>query len=241
MKLFLGKFFLIAVASGILAATTIEATCSKCTKIEAARAKEQAENPQPVPYYDIEVHKQNKETSTIEPKTDLSIGKELSLNTEIKKKITPPSENSVPEYLTVAPLSIYEQTQSPFSTTLDQYSALRTGFITKNFLDTLTGPYTLFIPSNEAIAKMPEKMLANLTSHEDREILSTLVGNHIVGTKILKQSFSDQDSLTFKTISGKLLTLSVNNGLLFVEKSQILSIEPAGKDGVIYVIDRVIY
>lgn len=120
------------------------------------------------------------------------------------------------------------------------YSTINTILKTRDFLETLDGSFTLFIPSNEALAKLPPGTLFELARAENQEKLAALVSNHVVARKILKNDFETYRNREIKAISGRNLTIGIRNGSLIVDDAQILRIEPAGYDGVIYIIDQVL-
>lgn len=132
------------------------------------------------------------------------------------------------------------QPQTVDSTVLKTYSAIYTIFKTKNFLETLDGAYTLFIPTNQAIQALPVEKFTNLARPENAEKLAALVSNHVIARKILRKDFIDNNDQEIKAISGRNLTLSYKNGQLYVDNIKILRAEPAGFDGVIYVIEKVL-
>jgi uncharacterized surface protein with fasciclin (FAS1) repeats len=120
------------------------------------------------------------------------------------------------------------------------YSAIYTILKTKNFLEALDGNYTLFIPTNQAIQAFSHERLISLSQPENAEKLAALVSNHVIAKKILRKDFIDNNNQEIKAISGRNLTLSYKNGNLYVDNIKILRAEPAGFDGVIYVIEKVI-
>ncbi len=129
---------------------------------------------------------------------------------------------------------------SPYSPPLSStvYSTIYTIFKTKNFLETLDGAFTLFIPTNEALKQLSFRTLTELTLPENEEKLATLVSNHLVAQKLLRQDFTNNTIV--KTISGRNFTLENKNGKLRINNIEILRAEAAGYDGVIYVIDKVL-
>jgi uncharacterized surface protein with fasciclin (FAS1) repeats len=109
---------------------------------------------------------------------------------------------------------------------------------TKDFLNTLNGPFTLFIPSNNALRQLPHGTLHELLRPENQDKLSNLVGNHLVANKIVSSDINQ--SMRVKTVSGKDLDIRVNNGVVTVNGAQVLRSENVGDNGVIYIIDTVL-
>jgi hypothetical protein len=62
------RYFVQAVVTSaafvILSPIQAEVSCARCKKIEAERAQEQAEHPQPAGYYDDQANLQQKETDS---------------------------------------------------------------------------------------------------------------------------------------------------------------------------------
>ncbi len=119
------------------------------------------------------------------------------------------------------------------------YSALLTIFKT-GFLETLNQSFTLFIPSNEAFKQMSPQTFLFLTLQQNSEELAALVSNHIVAKKILKNDFMDNNGSEIKALSGRNLTLEYKNEVMFIDGVRILRSEPAGYNGIIYILDGVL-
>ncbi len=246
--------WMIAIAA-VLQVNQINAYCSKCTKIEDDRAKEQAEHPQPMKYYDNQVNSQRKEDHKI-ALADVSQGSTLQTETEasitgqpIPKDIQNASEKFFEEDKLIkaknhnssdAPAQSKETKRSDPSLNQDSFSIIYSILNTKHLLETLDGSFTLFIPTNEALQKMPLGTMQELNRPENTEKLALLVSNHVVAAKILKKDFEIDHEKEIKAISGRNLTLKSENGNLSVDGAHIFQIEPAGYDGVIYIIDQVL-
>ena len=129
---------------------------------------------------------------------------------------------------------------SPAISQNHSYSTLYTILKTRLFLETLDGSFTLFIPTNEALSKLPPGTLIELTRPENQEKLAALVSNHVVARKMLRKDFEAYEDQEIKAISGRNLTVHSHDGKLIINGAHILRIEPAGYDGIIYIIDKVL-
>jgi uncharacterized surface protein with fasciclin (FAS1) repeats len=147
------------------------------------------------------------------------------------------AENDEPVGKNREPLS-YNNDPNPSSQSYSTYSTIYTIFKTKKFLETLDGSFTLFIPTDEALQQLSTRTLIELTWPENEEKLAALVSNHLVAQKLLRQDFTNNTEV--KAISGRNLSLENKNGKLFINNIEILRAEPAGYDGVIYIIDKVL-
>lgn len=212
----------------------LEANCPRCAVIEGERAKEQAENPQPLQYYDDQVKKE-------EPKSLTGSTFRSSNKSELNALLAVASndgsffeEDSIPgNPKTVQDLKVENGVQPA-------YSALYTILKTKNFLETLDAPFTILVPTNAALSKLSPGALEKLSKKENAEQLAQLVSNHVIGKKLLRQDFETHNNQEVKAISGRNLTLTSKNGKLFIDDAQVIDIDPAAYQGVIILIDKVL-
>lgn len=107
----------------------------------------------------------------------------------------------------------------------------------RDFLKTLNGPFTLFIPSNEAFRMLPPGTLQGLLRPENKEVLSNLIGNHLVASKVM---LNQGQNIVVKTVGGKDLNVRSDNGVITVNGARVLRTENVGNNGVIYIIDAVL-
>lgn len=97
------------------------------------------------------------------------------------------------------------------------------------------GPYTLFAPTDEALAKLsPVDMYA--LQREGHAGLKNLLSYHIVPGKVAAAAMAGR----LKTVQGAKLTVSTENGLK-VDDATLVEKDIAADNGVIHVIDRMVY
>jgi uncharacterized surface protein with fasciclin (FAS1) repeats len=96
-------------------------------------------------------------------------------------------------------------------------------------VDTLkgNGPYTVFAPTDEAFAKLPDGTLESLLA--DKEQLAKVLTYHVVPGKVMSSDIANMQSLN--TIEGS----SISTSTLRVTKADIMT-----SNGVIHVIDEVL-
>lgn len=92
---------------------------------------------------------------------------------------------------------------------------MRVADLSKTLAD--AGPYTIFAPTNEAIAALPASKVDSLV--KDPAKLAAVLKLHIVSGKmtkadIIKALTTGKGKASLKTIDGQTLTLSVNGGKL---------------------------
>ncbi|CAN5167334.1 fasciclin domain-containing protein [soil metagenome] len=105
-------------------------------------------------------------------------------------------------------------------------------------VDTLsgTGPFTVFAPTDEAFAKLPEGTVESLL--EDKEKLTAILTYHVVSGKVMA---ADVVKLhTAKTVQGQELTIKVDNDKVTVDTANVVKANIKATNGVIHVIDTVL-
>lgn len=101
-----------------------------------------------------------------------------------------------------------------------------------------TGPLTVFAPSNEAFAALQQNTLQNLMKKENKTMLATLLKNHIVKGSLLTNQIN---SSNIRAIGGKPLHIDVHGSQITVNDAHIVQSDLIGTNGVIQIIDAVLY
>ncbi len=104
-------------------------------------------------------------------------------------------------------------------------------------LDTLLGPgpYTLFAPTDEAFAKLPDGTVEGLLN--DIPTLSNILLYHVVlGQEVMAADVSTNPVVM---ANGNVASLSVENGVM-IDNANIVEVDWMGTNGIIHVIDTVI-
>lgn len=99
------------------------------------------------------------------------------------------------------------------------------------------GPFTVFAPTDEAFAKLPEGTVASLLKPENKEKLVAILTYHVVPGKVMA---ADVKTMKAKTVNGKELSIKVEDGKVTVDDAKVIKTDVAAKNGVIHVIDSVI-
>ena len=105
-----------------------------------------------------------------------------------------------------------------------------------------SGPFTVFAPTNEALAKLPAATLQNLLKPENKQQLADILKYHVVPGKVMA---ADVKPGMVETVNGADLTLSNENGTVYVtdaqgNKAKVVKADVTGSNGVIHVIDTVL-
>lgn len=77
-----------------------------------------------------------------------------------------------------------------------------------------SGPYTVFIPTQQAFAAVPKATLEQLTSTSGKESLRALLSDHIVLGAYRVQDM--KDGMKLRTVSGKDLSVSISGSTVAV-------------------------
>ena len=98
-----------------------------------------------------------------------------------------------------------------------------------------TGPFTVFAPSNDAFAALPEATTKALMADKDR--LKALLSYHVLPGKVL---LADVKNGPAKTVQGASVTLYRSGTFLTVEDAVVTLPDVAATNGVLHVIARVL-
>lgn len=97
------------------------------------------------------------------------------------------------------------------------------------------GPFTVFAPTDEAFAKLPEGTLEVLL--EDKEALTAILTYHVVPGKVLAADAVQLDSA--KTVQGQEVRIDASSGVK-IDDANVIATDLIASNGVIHVIDTVI-
>jgi len=99
------------------------------------------------------------------------------------------------------------------------------------------GPFTVFAPTNEAFAALPEGTLDNLLKPENKEQLVAILTYHVVSGNVKSTDLSD--GMTATTVNGKDVTVSLENGVQ-INGANVTAADVEASNGVVHIIDAVI-
>ncbi len=99
------------------------------------------------------------------------------------------------------------------------------------------GPFTVFAPTDAAIAKLPADVVASLTADPTGALANVLLYHVVSG---VAKSGNLSDGLQFSTLLGNNLTVSINNDGVFINGAQVTVADIHTDNGVVHVIDTVL-
>lgn len=100
------------------------------------------------------------------------------------------------------------------------------------------GPFTVFAPTDEAFAALPEGTVESLLLPENREQLVAILTYHVVAGKVTAADVVNVDSA--ETVNGASITVTVSNGTVKIDDATVIQADVMASNGVIHVIDQVI-
>jgi uncharacterized surface protein with fasciclin (FAS1) repeats len=109
-----------------------------------------------------------------------------------------------------------------------------------DLVDALTseGPLTVFAPTDEAFAKLPEGTVETLLKPENKAKLQAVLLYHVVEGKVTSDEVMKISSA--KTLEGDAVDISVKMGKVYIDGAQVIAADVEASNGVIHVIDKVI-
>ena len=120
------------------------------------------------------------------------------------------------------------------------FKTLATALKAADLVETLKGkgPFTVFAPTDEASAKLPDGTLDELLKHENKKKLAGILTYHVVSGKVMA---ADVVKLTkAKTVEGTDVKLKVTDGKVTVNSAKVVKTDIVCANGVIHVIDTVL-
>ena len=100
------------------------------------------------------------------------------------------------------------------------------------------GPLTVFAPTDDAFAKLPEGTVESLLQPENIDQLKSILTYHVVSGKILSTDLSD--GATAATLQGSNINIAIADGAVSINDATVTSADIAASNGVIHVIDTVL-
>jgi len=100
------------------------------------------------------------------------------------------------------------------------------------------GPFTVFAPTDEAFAALPEGILNNLLANPD--LLTEVLLYHVVEGKVMAEDVVGLNGTKAATLNGKEVSINVSDGKVFINEAQVITTDVKATNGVIHVIDSVL-
>ncbi|WP_422375102.1 fasciclin domain-containing protein [Roseibium sp.] len=107
-------------------------------------------------------------------------------------------------------------------------------------VDTLKGdgPFTVFAPTDEAFAKLPEGTVENLLKPENKDQLIAVLTYHVVPGKVMSSDIAGKKA-EVASVQGGEISVDATDGVK-VDNATVVTADVEASNGVIHVIDTVI-
>lgn len=134
----------------------------------------------------------------------------------------------------------------------DVHSTLVAAVKSADLVNTLKsdGPFTVFAPVNDAFSKLPAGTVDFLLKPENKNTLTKILTYHVVAgnldaAAVLEAIKKGNGTVSLKTVSGGMLTASIDNGKVKLTDEKggsafVTIADLKGSNGVIHVIDAVV-
>ena len=99
------------------------------------------------------------------------------------------------------------------------------------------GPFTVFAPTDEAFAALPEGTVEDLLKPENIDQLTAILTYHVVPGKVMSGDLSN--NMMAATANGADVTIMTEGGVM-VNQANVIAADVDASNGVIHVIDSVI-
>ena len=122
----------------------------------------------------------------------------------------------------------------------DSFSTLVAAVQAADLVETLKGdgPFTVFAPTDEAFAALPEGTVEELLKPENKDRLAAVLTYHVVPGKVMSADIAGKE-LEAETVQGSTVAIDATDGVT-VDGANVVTADIEASNGVIHVIDAVI-
>jgi uncharacterized surface protein with fasciclin (FAS1) repeats len=144
------------------------------------------------------------------------------------KQAAEPSETVVSES---------QQTIVDIATSAGSFKTLTAALKAANLVDVLKGkgPFTVFAPTDEAFAALPEGTVEELLKPENKDKLAKILKYHVVSGAVMS---TDLKAGKVATLEGSEVTIELGDSVK-VDGAQVVKADIKASNGIIHVIDQV--
>lgn len=100
------------------------------------------------------------------------------------------------------------------------------------------GPFTVFAPTNEAFAALPEGTLESLLKPENKDKLIAILTYHVVSGEV--KSTDLKNGMKASTVQGSSVEVGITDAGVKINDANVTSADIMASNGVVHVIDKVI-
>lgn len=100
------------------------------------------------------------------------------------------------------------------------------------------GPFTVFAPTDDAFAALPEDVVADLLKPENKDQLIAVLTYHVVSGRVYAVDAIAAEQA--ETLQGSIVTIEHRDGDVYIDGARVVTADIDATNGVIHVIDKVI-
>ena len=125
------------------------------------------------------------------------------------------------------------------ATAAGSFSTLLAAATAAGLVETLrsTGPFTVFAPTDDAFAALPDGLVTALLKEENRDALVKVLTYHVVGSKVLA---ADVAAGEVATVEGSNISIAVGDKVVINGSANVTATDVMASNGVIHIIDAVL-
>jgi len=123
----------------------------------------------------------------------------------------------------------------------EDFSTLVAAVSAAGLVDTLKGPgpFTVFAPTNEALAAQSEGTVERLLKPENRDELVSILSYYVVNGVATSETLAGQ-RVRYATVNGETVHIDATGAGVTVENANVTAADIEASNGVIHVIDTVL-
>ena len=155
------------------------------------------------------------------------------------------SRKSILNTIAALPLTLISATSNALdivdtAVSAGQFNTLMAAVEAADLVTTLKGdgPFTVFAPTDEAFAALPEGTVENLLKPENKDQLIAVLTYHVVPGKIMSSDIAGTATMV-ESVQGSELDVKATDGVT-VDGATVVTADIVTDNGVIHVIDRVV-
>ena len=160
--------------------------------------------------------------------------------TPTEAPVAEPEPNAVPEPTAMPEPEVVEMDIVDTAVADGRFTTLVAAVTAAELVDTLKGegPFTVFAPTDDAFAALPEGTVESLLLPENKQALTDILLYHVVSDKVMAADVVNLESAA--TVLGKDVAIRVDDGKVYINDAEVIITDIETSNGVIHVIDSVI-
>ncbi|ETI90535.1 MAG: Beta-Ig-H3/fasciclin [Clostridium butyricum DORA_1] len=122
-----------------------------------------------------------------------------------------------------------------------RFKTLVTALKASGLVDTLKGegPFTVFAPTDDAFAKLPQNTVNDLLKPENKDTLVKILNYHVAPEKLTAADVLKLNGKELTMSNGEKAKIEVKNNEVYIDGAKVIITDIMAKNGVIHVIDTV--